>query len=267
MRWWTRSASRRSRPCATCCRSVVPVRTTVRSAAPLDTHLRRIVVELGADDDFDPSAFTDSYVKVQLPPAGAAYGTDFDGEEVRATRPRAEWPRTRSITVRAWDPAERALTLDFVVHGDEGVAGPWAARAQPGDVLQLSGPGGGYSPTPDADWHLLIGDLCVRPAIEVARERIAATAPVIVVAPELPDGIEAEVRALGLPPGRGHVFLHGEADMVRAVRRHLVLERGLSEADVHASGYWKQRRTDEQWRAYKAEWKRLAEADVAPARC
>ena len=50
--------------------------------------------------------------------------------------------------------------------------------------------------------------------------------------------------------------------MVRAVRRHLIVERGLPEADVHASGYWKQRRTDEEWRAYKAEWKRLAAEDV-----
>lgn len=27
------------------------------------------------------------------------------------------------------------LTLDFAVHGDAGVAGPWAATARPGDEL------------------------------------------------------------------------------------------------------------------------------------
>jgi NADPH-dependent ferric siderophore reductase len=253
------------------------VRTTVRSAEPIGPHMRRIVVVLEDPDDFDPSAFTDSYVKVQLPPPGAGYGTDFDRERICAELPRAQWPRSRSITVRAWDPAAGALTLEFVCHqvddpdedgvtdrGDAGVAGPWAARAQPGDVLQIAGPGGGYTPLPDADWHLLVGDLCVRPAIAVARERIADDVPVFVIAPELPDGIEQEVRALDLPPGRGHAFVHGEADMVRAVRRHLILDRGMPEEDVHASGYWKQRRTDEEWRAYKAEWKRLAAEDVTP---
>ena len=59
----------------------------------------------------------------------------------RRSCPREQWPRTRTYTVRAWDAERRLLTIDFVVHGDTGVAGPWAAAAQPGDVLQLIGPG------------------------------------------------------------------------------------------------------------------------------
>ena len=123
------------------------MRTTVRSAEALTADMRRIVVTSDEFGDFDPTAFSDSYVKVHLPPPGAGYGPDFDGDEIRATRPRAEWPRTRSITVRAWDPAKLELTLDFVVHHDDGVAGPWAARAQPGDVLHLSGPAARTPPT------------------------------------------------------------------------------------------------------------------------
>ena len=53
---------------------------------------------------FGAGEFTDHYVKLRI------------GE------------RTRTYTVREWD-GER-LTIDFVVHGDEGVAGPWALAAQ-----------------------------------------------------------------------------------------------------------------------------------------
>ena len=46
--------------------------------------------------------------------------------------PDGDRTRVRTYTVREWD-GER-LTIDFVVHGDEGVAGPWALPAQPGDA-------------------------------------------------------------------------------------------------------------------------------------
>ena len=69
------------------------------------------------------------------------------------------------------------LTLDFVVHGDDGIAGPWAAQAKPGDTLELAGPGGAYAPSPDADWHLLAGDDAVLPAIAVSLARIPPGCP------------------------------------------------------------------------------------------
>ncbi len=75
----------------------------------------------------------------------------------------------------------------------------------------------------------------------------------------LPDA----VRALALPDGGVQAFVHGEAAMVRAVRRHLLVERGLPRERLSASGYWKRGRTDEGWREDKPEWNRLVEADVA----
>ena len=75
------------------------------------------------------------------------------------------------------------------------------------------------------------------------------------------------VKGLSLPEGRGHAFVHGEATSVRAVRRHLVLERGLPVDALSASGYWKLRRTDEQWRAENASgWPRRADLDGVAAR-
>ena len=59
--------------------------------------------------------------------------------------------------------------------------------------------------------------------------------------------------------------MHGEATAVRLLRRHLALERGIPTDCLSASGYWKLRRTDEEWRAEKREWVALADADLAPA--
>ena len=70
------------------------------------------------------------------------------------------------------------------------------------------------------------------------------------------------VRTLSLPAGRGQAFVHGEATTVRVIRRHLVLDRGLPTSAVSATGYWKLRRTDEEWRAEKREWIAQADADL-----
>jgi NADPH-dependent ferric siderophore reductase len=203
--------------------------------------------------------------------------------------------RMRSYTVRAWDPERRLLTLDFVVHGDRGIAGPWAAQAQPGDTLQIMGPGGAYAPDPEADWHLMVGDDAVLPAIAVSLSRVPAGVPVFAVievdGPEHRQPLSSPgdldvvwvhrrvdagqdssllleaVRALSLPAARGQAFVHGEATTVRVVRRHLVLDRGLPTSALSATGYWKLRRTDEEWRAEKREWMAQADADLlgAPA--
>lgn len=74
---------------------------------------------------------TDAYINVAIPPAGAPYDPVFDPALIRAELPREYWPARRRYTVRAWDAASRLLTVDFVVHGDDGVAGPWAAAAEP----------------------------------------------------------------------------------------------------------------------------------------
>ncbi len=266
-------------------------RTIVESVERLTPGMIRVVV--GGDDlaDFGAGDFTDHYVKLQLPVPGAPYDLDDGLEAIRAAHPRELWPRTRTYSVRDWDAEGRRLTIDFVVHGDSGVAGPWAAAARPGDVLRLQGPGGAYAPDPDADWHLLAGDASVLPAIGASLGRIPAGVPVWVVAEvdgpeeelalaspgdlrvrwvhrahgpgEEPDLLADAVRALELPPGRGQAFVHGEASSVRALRRHLLVERELPADALSASGYWKLRRTEEGWREDKPEWQRLAAADVA----
>jgi NADPH-dependent ferric siderophore reductase len=248
-----------------------PREVRVQSTERLGPRLRRIVFGGEGLAGFEPEEFTDSYVKLRLPQPGGGPGAPL---------------RTRTYTVRAWDRERRELTVDFVLHGDEGVAGPWAERAAVGDSAVLLGPGGGYAPDPGAAWHLMVGDAAVLPAIAASLPRVPAGRPVrVLVALDHPEdrveltspgelGVEwidgggerpllAALEALEFPPGEPHAFIHGEAAAVRALRRHLVVERGLPAAALSASGYWKRSRTDEEWRLDKAEWKRLVEADGA----
>src|SRR4051794_4342602 len=156
----------------------MPYKTEVLSTERITPHMIRLVVGGAGLEGFTAGDFTDHYVKVIFKQPGVAYPEPFDLETVRRELPRDQWPSNRSYTVRAWDPQTRQLTLDFVHHGDVGLAGPWAAKVQPGDEILLNGPGGSYAPRAEADWHLLVGDESALPAIAVALERIPADAPV-----------------------------------------------------------------------------------------
>jgi NADPH-dependent ferric siderophore reductase len=250
-------------------------------------HMIRVVLGGEGLTGFPAGEFTDHYVKLLFPPPGASYSVPFDVEQVRADLPPEQWPVTRTYTVRAWDPDKRELTIDFVYHGDEGLAGPWAASAAPGDRIQMFGPGGAYAPSPRADWHLLVGDESALPAISVALTRLPAGAPALVFVevegPEeeqtdlvLGEGVEfawvhrgvqapgeavvAAVRSAQLPVGSGHLFVHGEAGLVRELRLHLRAERGLVPEFTSISGYWRRGRTEDRWQAEKRDWNAEVEA-------
>ncbi|MFC4613728.1 siderophore-interacting protein [Cellulomonas algicola] len=270
-----------------------PLVAEVLRTESLSPSFVRVVVGGPGLDTFEPSPHADSYVKlVFLPPAADGHRPRRDDgrldlDTVRAALDPTDAPRLRSYTVRAFDPATRELTLDFVVHGDEGVAGPWAAAAEPGDEVLLIGPGGAWSPDPAAASHLLVGDASALPAIAVALERVPRDAVGHVVVEvhdpqdELPlaapDGVRVQwvhsglgvpgvalVEAvLALPPLPGPVsaFLHGEAGAVRELRRHLRTDRGVGRDQLSVSGYWRLGTDDEGWRAGKRAW--LADIEQA----
>ncbi|GAA2102302.1 siderophore-interacting protein [Streptomyces albiaxialis] len=253
----------------------------------LTPHMVRIV--LGGDGlaEFEAGEHTDHYVKLLFPIPGVEYPQPFDIARIRAEMPRDQWPTMRTYTVRHWDPAAREMTVDFVVHGDEGLAGPWALAARPGDEIRFMGPGGAYSPSPEADWHLLAGDESALPAIAAALERAPAGAPVHalieVAGPEEEQKLSAPlgarvtwlhrgtarvgeplteaVRELEFPPGRVHAFVHGEAGFVKELRRHLRLDRGVTREQLSISGYWRLGADEDGWQASKKEWNAQVEAE------
>ncbi|WP_157245368.1 siderophore-interacting protein [Nonomuraea typhae] len=262
-------------------------KATVLRTEQLTPHMIRVVAGGESLRGFATSGLTDHYVKLVFRHEGVEYPEPFTVQSCRELLPREQWPRVRTYTVRAWDPDTLELTIDFVYHGDEGVAGPWAAAAKPGDTLYMLGPGGGYAPDPEAAWHLLAGDESALPAIAAALEALPedATAHVFVEIEgpaeeqktprpvtwlyrgDRPVGellVEA-VRGLEFPEGDVHAFVHGEAGFVKQLRRHLRIERGIPLERLSISGYWRLGADDEAWRAVKKEWNQAVEAEEATA--
>ncbi|MFC4140031.1 MULTISPECIES: siderophore-interacting protein [unclassified Microbacterium] len=91
---------------------------------------------------------------------------------------------SREYTPLSW--GEDWLEVEFAVHGDEGVAAPWAATAPLGATIGVGGPRGSQliEGTPDA-W-MLVGDETAIPAIR----RFARTLPA-----EVPARIVIEVKS------------------------------------------------------------------------
>ncbi|GAA4624272.1 siderophore-interacting protein [Actinoallomurus vinaceus] len=182
----------------------------------------------------------------------------------------------RSYTVREQrrDPDE--LDVDFALHGDGGPASRWAARAIPGDRVVVLGPtvpdngGVDFRPPPGTDWVLLTGDETALPAVAGilawlpvgTRARVWVEVPHAADVQDLPTAADTEVtwlvrdgaapglvldavRSAALPAGTPYAWIAGEAGGVRALRRHLVGERGLDRRAVVFTGYWRRGATEE----------------------
>jgi NADPH-dependent ferric siderophore reductase len=264
------SATKKSRP---------QVNLTVLRKEQLSPHMVRIVAGGDGFDDFVNNGFVDRYVKIVFPQPGVEYPSPLDLWEVRETMPREQWPFTRTYTLRWVDQEARELAIDFVVHGDAGLAGPWAANAQPGEMLTFTGPGGAYNPNPDAEWYLFAGDEAALPAIAACIEALPAGAVGLAF---LEVESEADIQPLNTPAGldvrwlvRGDVpagsstllvdavagaewpagtvdvFAHGERGYMKSLREVLFKQRGLERRQVSLSGYWAQGRVEDVFQAEK----------------
>ncbi|MET0133389.1 MAG: siderophore-interacting protein [Kibdelosporangium sp.] len=257
----------------------------VQRVERITPHMIRIVLGGPGLADLAAGQYTDHYIKLQFPIEGVTYPEPFDLQRIREELPRDQWPRSRTYTVRRW--VDQELSVDVVLHGDEGVAGPWAARAQPGDVVRFAGPGGGYAPGPDADWHLLAGDESALPAIAASLEKLppGARAHVFIEVdgPEeeqkletpgdatitwlhrgsgtVGDALVRAVTELDFPTGRVQAFVHGEAGFVKQLRRLLLIDRGIPRDQVSISGYWRVDHDEDRWQATKRDWNRQVEQE------
>lgn len=262
---------------------------TVIDVEELAPNLVRVVFGGAGLADFVAPEATDAYINAAFPPTDAPYDAPFNLDDVREL-PQSQRPYRRRYTVRRWDPERRQLTIDFVTHGDEGIGGAWALNARLGDALVFQGPGGNYRPDPVADWHLFAGDESALPAIAASLEAlpagVRAIARIVIESPDHQIPLETPadldlvwlyrrnaanasgllldaVHALDGYKGRCHAFVHGEAEEIRAVRRHLLTERGLTREDLSCSPYWRRTLNDEAWRRIKRDWAAEVERDIA----
>lgn len=238
-----------------------------------------------------PLTFTDHYVKLLFAPPGADYAWPFDPELIRRERPSAEWPVTRTYTIRSLDAATGEMAIDFVVHGDSGLAGPWAANAEPGDLVGFFGPGGAYAPDPDAVSHLLVGDEAALPAVAAALDVLpedAAADVYLEVADadhEVPlrrtsrtrltwvhrgarpygSALAAAVRDDWQPDPQTQAFVHGNAELVKDLRRFLFVDHRLDRRRVSISGYWRTGLDEDRWQRTKRDFNEQMESEEQTA--
>ena len=204
--------------------------------------------------------------------------------EWRAMDP-AEQPLMRSYTVRQQREGALDVDFAMHGEGgNEGPATRWAREALPGARATLLGPvvednaGVDFRPPEGTDWILLSGDETALPAIAATLEWLPEGMPVRAWI-EVPTRADADARRLGLrigadvqvvwlvreestrsrenlvldalgaaefPRGTPYAWIAGESGTVKALRRHLVRDRGLDRAAVTFTGYWRLGTTEEQ---------------------
>ncbi|MBD9664789.1 NADPH-dependent ferric siderophore reductase [Variovorax beijingensis] len=239
-------------------------RLAVQTVQRLTPHLIRITL---AGDDLEGFASPgfDDHAKIFFPDAAGQLALPTMGPD-GPVWPAGGRPAMRDYTPRRHDARANTLELDFALH-EAGPATQWAERARPGDVLGVGGPRGSFIVPTAFDWHLLIGDDTALPAIARRLAELPAGARVVVLAEvdseadQVPFETQAELtlkwvhrngaepglspvlldtlKAMELPAGDFHAWVGCESAIAKALRAHLVGERGANPKWTRASGYWR----------------------------
>lgn len=248
------------------------IRTFVVRRQQVTPHMVRVTFGGGDLEQFVFQGF-DQWFRLAVP----THGSDdrFDNLPDRfgiggylryLTLPGDTRPVIRNYTVRAYrsDPAE--LDVDFVVHGTDGVAAPWAAAAEPGAEIAFIDQGCGWKPPAGTSSVLLVADETGLPAAagilrDLPRDAIG-DAVIELFDPadrqdvQAPSGVTvhwvardagahpgtAALPALGglsFDPATVYGFAVGESAVATGARRVLVADRGVPKANVTFCGYWK----------------------------
>lgn len=219
----------------------------VLAISDISRNMRRITLGGGGMNGF-PAKQEGAYIKLAL-------GTPEQAE-----------PSIRTYTVRHQREDAAEIDVDFVLHGDHGIASRWALNASVGDKILVGGPGPKKELAANADWFFLVADMTALPALSVNleamdssatgyavieilheddRQQLAAPAGMEIdwiVAENAEEGRAALIKSIREKPwhaGRPVVWAASEFDTMRAMRVYFKKERGIPTADAYISSYWK----------------------------
>ncbi|MCF3639299.1 siderophore-interacting protein [Rhizobium sp. TRM95111] len=237
---------------------------TVREVTPLAPHMRRLTLVGKALGWFDSD---DLHVRLLIPPRDVEPEWPRLAETGRVIWPQgAAKPAIRKYTIRRIDVAAGEVDIDFVVHADD--AGPgsdFATAARRGDILGMTGPGGGgFRP---AGWNLLAGDETALPAIARILESLPADARGLAfvevqdeneelpirtpagmevrwlhrgkAAPGTTDLLLDAVRGVDWPDKDRYAWVGCEFQAFKQIRSYLRKDRGLGRDEHLAVAYWR----------------------------
>jgi len=238
---------------------------TVKTVQRVTPHLIRITLTGDALEGFTSPGF-DDHAKLFFPDTATGQLTLPTVGPDGPVWPEGGRPAMRDYTPRRHDAQANTLEIDFALH-DAGPATQWAEQAKPGDIVGVGGPRGSFIVPTAFDWHLLIGDDTALPAISRRLAELPAGARVVVLAEvdsaadEIPFETQADLtprwvhrngaapglspvlvetlKTMTLPTGDFHAWVGCESAIAKALRAHLVGERGANPKWVRASGYWR----------------------------
>lgn len=220
----------------------------VISVTQISKHMRRVTLGGTGLREF-PAQQSGAYIKLF-----------FDGLS-------PDQVAVRTYTVRAQREDCCEIDVDFVLHGEHGIAGQWAARVEPGEHIKIGGPGAKKPVAADADWVFLVGDMTALPALGVNLESLPDSVcgyAVIEILDEAdrqvlsaPEGVAVDwvvaanndvgreqvlsvVRSKAWLPGRPAIWAASELDTMKALRAYFKKERKVPTSDAYISSYWKQ---------------------------
>ncbi|KXF77456.1 phage tail protein [Paramesorhizobium deserti] len=239
----------------------------VVSAHNMTPHMRRVRLK---GRNLGRFAYGGLHIRLLFPPKGVAEPQwPVTGEDGRPVWPDGEMKLVHRVyTIRNIDVEKGEVDIDIVIHeGDDTPGSSWALNAKEGDLVGMTGPGGGSAG--EADWYLLAGDETALPAIGRILEGLPAHAKAVVrievdgVAEEQAlrsaadvdlvwlhrNGREAgtttllqdAVRAVEFPGDGTRLFAWAACEFAafRAIRTYLRKERKLDRQDHLVVAYWR----------------------------
>jgi NADPH-dependent ferric siderophore reductase len=237
----------------------------VLGAVQITPRMRRLTL---AGDDLGRFSKHGMHVRLLLAPEkGVKPVWPVMAADGRQAWPEGPRPVSHVYTLRRIDVAAGEVDIDFVLHeGEETPGATFALEAGQGDMVGMTGPGGGE--LREADWYLLAGDETALPAIGRMLEEMPEGKKVVALIEIADDRERQELRtqaaldlrwlsrqgrpagtttlladavsALAFPGDGASVFVWAgcEHAAAREIRAHLK-RRGLARGESLVAAYWR----------------------------